>query len=326
MKILGVVLSLFCFLFYSTTMHAQGCGQSPIEEMSIDCCGLGDFVPDLHCDPPGNPTMFCYEGYGECCGVDYGSANTAPDDSCACQPQSCPTNEYWSPAACACVGGGSPIIIDTTGEGFHLTPAENGVTFDIAGDGHPILLAWTAANSRNAFLALDRNHNGQIDNGKELFGNFTFQPESSNPNGFLALAVFDKLANGGNGDGIIDKQDAVFSSLRLWIDENHDGISQSNELHTLPELGVSSLALTYRESRRTDEFGNQFRYKAVVNPESGNVESGGGRWAYDVFFAVAVDTQASHISLDEGIDFGKQSSNQGRRRHGCPRVNTGGVQ
>lgn len=73
---------------------------------------------------------------------------------------------------CTCQNA-SPIIIDTTGEGFHLTSVQRGVVFDIAGTGHPAQMAWTAATSGNAFLALDRNGNGKIDNGKELFGNFT---------------------------------------------------------------------------------------------------------------------------------------------------------
>jgi len=112
----------------------------------------------------------------------------------------------------------------------------------------------------------------------------TEQPESRNPNGFLALAEFDKPESGGNGDGIIDRRDKVFSHLVLWIDENHDGISQPNELHSLPELGVYSLALRYQESRRTDEFGNRFRYKAAVNPDPNDGESRDGRITYDVFF------------------------------------------
>src|SRR5206468_3127458 len=92
-------------------------------------------------------------------------------------------------------GGGnkpdcSPIIVDVTGDGFSLTDAEHGVTFDITNDGIPIHMAWTA-NANNAFLALDRNGSSTITNGAELFGNFTSQPVSAHPNGFAALAVYD---------------------------------------------------------------------------------------------------------------------------------------
>jgi len=185
----------------------------------------------------------------------------------------------------------TPIIIDTEGEGFHLTSAENGVTFDIRGDGQPMRISWTAPGYHNAFLALDRDGNGAITSGKELFGNITAQPQSATPNGFLALAEFDKPENGGNGDGVIDEQDAVFSKLVLWIDDDHDGISQPGELHGLSEFGIHSLSISYFESRKTDEFGNQFRYKARVNPRKEDRDSRDetvagevGRWAYDVFF------------------------------------------
>ncbi len=204
-------------------------------------------------------------------------------------------------AVCNCDGSwscqqlpGTPILIDTTGRGFHLTSADDGVTFDIQGNGHPVKLAWTAADSGNAFLALDRNGNGLIDSGKELFGSATEQPQSDTPNGFLALAEFDKPENGGNGDGIIDWHDAVWPKLRLWIDENHDGISQPSELHSLPSLGVNSLSLQYTESRRTDQFGNTFRYKGRVNPEGAPPRDHVDRVMYDVFFKIATPQDAQN--------------------------------
>lgn len=192
---------------------------------------------------------------------------------------------------CRCIRA-SPIVIDTTGEGFRLTSAEEGVLFDFFGDGHPLQIAWTARDSGNAFLALDRNHDGKIDNAKELFGNFTAQPPCPDGggacrNGYRALAEFDKPENGGNGDGIIDHRDVVFSRLRLWIDENHDGISQPSELHTLDELGVHSLSLRYKELWHTDRYGNLFHYRGAVNPDPRDGESKDGRWSYDVFFVVA---------------------------------------
>ena len=182
----------------------------------------------------------------------------------------------------------SPIIIDTEGEGFHLTSAIAGVPFDIAGTGHPVQIAWTDPHFRNAFLALP-GADGLIHNGKQLFGNFTPQDSSPHRNGFLALAEFDEADQGGNGDGIIDEHDEVFSRLRLWVDENHDGISQPNELHSLPELGVYAISLDYQLSRKRDQYGNQFRYRARINPGEQHDErdqrSQVGRWSYDVFLA-----------------------------------------
>jgi hypothetical protein len=208
------------------------------------------------------------------CGVANENIKTiyCPASQC-CNPD-CPT----PPGSCVRCGQ-SPVVLDLSGKGFQLTSATAGVMFDIVGDGTPIQIAWTAGGADNAFLALP-GPDGLVHNGKQLFGNNTPQPSGVTPNGFNALSAYDD-----NKDGVIDAKDAIFPSLRLWIDANHDGISQPSELHTLLSVGVNSISLKYKNTPKTDQFGNEFRYKARVNPDnpSGTVD----RVAYDIFFVTA---------------------------------------
>ncbi len=164
-------------------------------------------------------------------------------------------------------GGTTPVVISLIDERYELTPILGGVVFDIDADGSADRVAWTVSGSDDAFLVLDRNANGIIDNGTELFGGVTQQPPSVEPNGFAALTVFDAPDNGGDLDGYITSSDAVFELLSLWLDDNHDGVSDVGELLTLSDAGILFLDLAYGESRKVDDYGNEFRFWSLVGRE-----------------------------------------------------------
>ena len=177
----------------------------------------------------------------------------------------------------------SPILLDIFGEGFHLTSAEGGVRFTLNSGRDPMQVSWTDPNFHNGWLVLDRNGNGTIDDLSEMFGNFTKQPNSQTPNGYLALAVYDDPQNGGNGNGMIDSGDQIFARLQVWIDENHNGISEPQELHSLTSLGITSIGLNYTETPTSDTFGNAFRYQSTITTTT---TTSVGHTSYDVYLQV----------------------------------------
>jgi hypothetical protein len=125
-----------------------------------------------------------------------------------------------------------PLALDLNGNGLETTGLSNGVHFDINADG--LLDQTSFISGGDAFLALDANGNGLIDNGGELFGD-----QHGDDNGYLALARFDD-----NHDGVINRDDAIFQQLRLFT-MNSEGTQQ---LHTLEESGIVSLSLSHRQS------------------------------------------------------------------------------
>jgi hypothetical protein len=140
----------------------------------------------------------------------------------------------------------TPLVLDLNGDGVHTTSVAEGVAFDVWGNGERLKTAWT--DGHDGLLVLDRNHDGLINDGQELFGNATHLSSGDRANdGFAALQDFDA-----NGDGVIDNQDAIFSQLQVWVDANLDGVSTATELHTLDELGVTSLHLQPNASTAMD--------------------------------------------------------------------------
>ena len=149
---------------------------------------------------------------------------------------------WWDNAGKARVAV-DPLIFDLDNDGFSIIDKNSGAYFDLDNNGYRERIDWT---NKDAILALDRNGNGKIDNGSELFGDTTYINESGEyaENGFAALQQYDE-----NGDGVINSEDSVFDDLRLWIDSNGDGVSQTSELSTLAEHDITSISAVASEEK-----------------------------------------------------------------------------
>jgi len=169
----------------------------------------------------------------------------------------------------------SPIVLPLGDGSYHLTSVSAGVRFDIRGDGLAVRTAWTRQGSSTAFMALDRNANGIIDSGTELFGNNTRLVSGERAaNGFVGLAELDS-----NLDEVIDLHDVAWKALLLWTDRNHDGRSTPDELQPVDGSVVTALETAHKFVGRRDRWGNTFRYMAHFRSAEGARAA-----CYDVFF------------------------------------------
>ena len=143
-----------------------------------------------------------------------------------------------------------PIVLDINGLGITTKSVADGVYYDLDNNGFSEKTGWIDAKS--GILVLDKDANGQIETGNELFGDRTILEDGKTASsGFAALAALDS-----NRDGIIDAKDDKFSKLRIWIDRDGDGFSAPDELMTLEEAGVKSLNLSHTFVGQVDENGN----------------------------------------------------------------------
>lgn len=180
-----------------------------------------------------------------------------------------------------------PIILDLDGNGLETVGLAANVYFDHDGDGVLTKTGWAGKN--DALLVWDRNANGSIDTGAELFGDFTVLPNGTlAPNGFAALAALDL-----NGDGIIDASDPAFAELKLWRDASQDGVSQGGEFITLADAGIVSLNLANTLKNQNLANGNQLsREGSFTRADGSTAAMGEFRLAADTFstqFAEAIE-------------------------------------
>jgi len=194
----------------------------------------------------------------------------------------------------------TPMVLDLDGNGVRTTSVQRGILFDVLATGAPVRTGWT--DGHDGLLVLDLNGDGQINDGRELFGNGTDTPNGKAVDGFAALAQYDL-----NHDGVIDSQDAVFAKLQVWVDANTDGVTQPSELKSLADLDVASLGLQAQVGTQIDN-GNLLGLNASWTDSDGVAHD-----LVDVFFSswslqswveqatqrldLAADPQANEVSV-----------------------------
>jgi Ca2+-binding RTX toxin-like protein len=158
----------------------------------------------------------------------------------------------------------SPLALDLDGDGIETVGTEYQVYFDHNGNGYAELTGWI--DSDDGLLTYDRNQNGSIDSGNELFGNhFQLSVGGFGHNGFVALADLDSDSN-----QLIDSNDTAWDRLGIWQDFNFSGKVDPGELNSLAHFGVKELSLSYTSGEGIDWNGNDHRQEAEYIREDGS--------------------------------------------------------
>ncbi|MDD3597480.1 calcium-binding protein, partial [Sulfuricurvum sp.] len=185
----------------------------------------------------------------------------------------------------------SPLILDLNGDGVTSTfISETSTYFDLDNDGVRQRTGWV--QSTDALLVFDKNQDGVINNGTELFGNNTILKNGTKAaNGFEALKEYDE-----NKDGLIDNRDNIYNTLQLWQDTNSDGVTDTGELHSLSELGVASINLDYATTDDYEEQNRIFQTSTFTTTE-GTTQSINDVW----FMTESRDTVKESVTLSDSV-------------------------
>ena len=175
----------------------------------------------------------------------------------------------------------TPIVLDLDGHGVNTLAAAQGVNFDLVGTGQVNKVGWVAGG--DGLLVMDRNHDGVINNGSELFGMGTILANGKHAkDGYVAMAEQDS-----NHDGKLDSHDANWKELKVWVDGNHDGKTDAGELKTLDEAGIASLDLHANKGTGSDN-GNLIGLVSSYTKTDGSTHE-----VADVWFAKDVQPQTN---------------------------------
>jgi Ca2+-binding RTX toxin-like protein len=160
-----------------------------------------------------------------------------------------------------------PLLLDLDGDGIETLGTGAVTFFDHDANGFAELTGW--AGTDDGLLVMDRDGDGRIASGRELFGDQTvLQSGAVAASGMQALAEWDLAANGGNGDGMIDASDSAWSRLRVWRDADGDGFTDAGELISLSDAGIGALSLLFGETGVADGAGNmQARLSSFVRAD-----------------------------------------------------------